>query len=113
MGKIGVITENKEKYISFNIDVFVDSYANNSGEVKEKKIQLRFIDSIRFMASSLDFLELLIRKGVYWYEYMSNWDKFEETELPPKEAFYSSLNMSDISNQDYYHAQKVWKDFGI
>ena len=51
-GKIGVIAENKEKYISFNIDVVVDSYMDNLGEVKEKKIQLRFIDSFRCMASS-------------------------------------------------------------
>ena len=52
-GKIGVIAENKEKYISFNVDVVVDTY-EEMGEVKEKIIQLRFIDSIRFMASSLN-----------------------------------------------------------
>ena len=66
-GKTCVISENKEKYISFNTNVVEDRYVNNSGEVKGKKIQLRFIDSIRFMASSLDSLELLIRKGVYLY----------------------------------------------
>ena len=52
-GKIGVIAEKKEKYISFNVDVVVDWY---EGKIKEKKIQLRFIDSIRFMVSSLDSL---------------------------------------------------------
>ena len=51
-----IIVENKEKYISFNVDVVVDSYMDNSGEVKGKKIQLRFINSFRFMASSLDSL---------------------------------------------------------
>ena len=55
-GKIGVIAENKEKYISFNFDVVVDSYTDDSSEVEEKKIQLRFIDSFRFMVSSLDSL---------------------------------------------------------
>ena len=107
-GKISVITENNEKYISFNIDVVVDSYLDDSGKVKEKKIQLRFIDSMRFMASSLDSLtnnlvkagwklsgfedyskaqyELLICKRVYLYEYMSSWFKFDETRLPPKEV---------------------------
>ena len=50
-----MITENKEKYISFNVDVVVDT-CEELGGVKEKKIQLRFIDSIRFMASSLDSL---------------------------------------------------------
>ena len=53
--KIGVIAENK-KYISFTTDVVADMYEDASGEVKEKKIQLRFIDCIRFMASSLDSL---------------------------------------------------------
>ena len=55
-GQIGVIAENKEKYISFNVDVVVGMYEDAFGELKEKKIQLRFIDSIRFMASSLDSL---------------------------------------------------------
>ena len=56
---------------------------------------------------------LLLRKGVYPYEYMSSWDKFEETKLPPKEAFHSNLNMSDISKYDFEHAQKVWKEFKL
>ena len=44
---------------------------------------------------------------------MSSWDKFTDTKLPPKEVFYSNLNMSDISNGDYKHAQKVWDAFNI
>ena len=44
---------------------------------------------------------------------MSSWDKFNQTSLPSKEAFYSNLNMSDISNQDYSHAQNLWKGFGM
>ena len=56
---------------------------------------------------------LLLRKGVYPYEYISSWDKFEETKLPPKEAFHSNLNMSDISEYDYKHAQRVWKEFKL
>ena len=55
-GKIGVIAENKDKYISFNVDVLVGKYVDELGKIKEKKIQLRFIDSMRFMASSLDEL---------------------------------------------------------
>ena len=49
--KIGVITENKEKHISFTTDVMVDEY-QDKGKTKEKKIQLHYIDSFRFMASS-------------------------------------------------------------
>ena len=56
--------------------------------------------------------ELLKKKRVYPYEYMSSWDKFKES-LPPIEAFYSKLNMSKISEDDYQHAQRVWKEFGI
>ena len=44
---------------------------------------------------------------------MTSWDKFNETSLPPEEAFYSKLNMSDISDTDYSHAQNVWKGFGM
>ena len=135
MGKTGVIAENKEKYISFNIDVIVDRYEDELGRIKEKKIQLRLIDSMRFMVSSLDSLmnnlvkdgtkligfkdyseaqyELLIRKGVYPYEYMTSWDRFEETQFPPMEAFYSKLNISDISDEDYEHVQRVWSSFGM
>ena len=51
-----MIAENKEKYISFNVDVVIDKYLDKEGNEKEKKIQLRFIDSTRFMASSLDSL---------------------------------------------------------
>ena len=134
-GKIGVIAENKEKYISFNVDVVVDEYVDYQGKIKEKKIQLRLIDSARFMASSLDSLtnnlvkdgrklfgfedyseeqcKLLTRKGVYPYEYMTSWDKFEETQLPSIEVFYSKLNMIGISGEDYEHAQKVWSSFSI
>ena len=57
--------------------------------------------------------ELLIRKGVYPCEHMSCWDKFTETELPYKEAFYSNLYMSNVSNEDYQHAQHVWSTFSI
>ena len=39
---------------------------------------------------------------------MNSWKKFEETSLPPKDAFYSKLNMKDISDKDYEHAQQVW-----
>ena len=44
---------------------------------------------------------------------MDNWGKFGETTLPPEEAFYSKLNLKDISNEDYAQAKKVWEVFGI
>ena len=54
---------------------------------------------------------LLLSKGVYPYEDMDNWEKFDETTLPPKEAFYSILNLENISDEGYAHAQKVWEVF--
>ena len=130
-----VILKNKEDYISFSIKVPVDSYIDKNGEEKNKLIELIFIDSFKFMSSSLDSLtknlvrggkklfgfedyselqySLLTRKGVYPYEYINSWDRFEETQLPPISAFYSNLNMSSISEEDYQHAQRVWKEFGI
>ena len=112
----------------------VDEY-QDKGTTKEKKIQLRFIDSMRFMASSLDSLTgylvkggqkltgfedyskdqygLLVGKGVCPYKYMTSWDKFTETQLPPVEAFCSRFNMSSISDEDHKHAQKVWSEFDM
>ena len=56
---------------------------------------------------------MLLRKGVYPYEYMDSWEKIDETALPSKEAFYSNLNLENISDEDYLHAQKVWEVFEI
>ena len=44
---------------------------------------------------------------------MDSWERFNETSLPPKESFYSELNLEDISDKDYLHAQKVWDVFEI
>ena len=112
-GKVSCIPNNTEKYISFSLG------------------QLRFIDSAQFLLASLDKLvaanppeafqitaryeqlrELLMRKGVYPYEYMDSWERFTDTQLPPKTSFYSKLTGNHISDEDYTHAQNVWKTFG-
>ena len=133
--KIGVIAKNTENYISFSVKVKVDKFIDKAGNEKSKEIELRFIDSFKFMNSSLDSLvnnlakgghefwgfekrspkqkELLIRKGVYPYEYMDSWDKFEEKRLPSNDEFYSKLNMSGISEKDHQHACKVGNEFGL
>ena len=60
---------------------------------------------------SSEQFDLVRRKGVYPYDYMDGLSKFHDTELPPKELFYSELNHSHISDEDYEHARKVWNLF--
>ena len=52
-------------------------------------------------------LALMTRKGVYRYEYMDSFERFQELKLPPKDVFSSSLTEEDISAIDYTHAQRV------
>ena len=76
------------------------------GEGVSKK---NFNHTSRFWGYDEKF-RLMISKGVYPYEYMDGWKKFDETSLPPKDVFYSRLHMKGISDQDYEHAhaQPVW-----
>ena len=55
----------------------------------------------------------MLGKGYYPYEDADSWEKFRETTIPPKEAFYSKLNLESISDADYAHVQKVWEVFEI
>ena len=72
-----------------------------------------FPRTYKFCDGNLNKFVLLLRKGVYPYEYMDSWERFNETSLPPKKSFYSELNLEDISDKDYWHAQKVWDVFEI
>ena len=67
----------------------------------------------QFCNGGLNKFVLLLRKDIYPYEHMDSWEKFDENILPPKEAFNSNLNLEDISDEDYTHAQKVWDVFEI
>ena len=60
-----------------------------------------------------DKLSLLTKKGIYPYEYMNSSEKLKETQLPPKEAFYSRVNDEGIGDENYAHAKKLWKTFEI
>ena len=113
---INAIPNNMEKYMAFML-------GNH----------LTFIDSFQFMSSSLDKLvsnlpresfkytskefkdekfNLMTRKGVYPYDYMNSFDKFNE-KLPTKENFFSIMNNKHISNKDYQHAKTVWETFNL
>ena len=113
---INIIANNFEKYMSFSLGR-----------------HLQFIDSFQFMSQSLDKLssnlpedrfiytggeidgdlDLMKKKGVYPYDYMNSFSRFNENQLPKREEFYSILNDIDISEDDYKHAQEVWDAFNI
>ena len=70
----------------------------------------RFANIYKFCNEDINKFILLLRKGVYPYEYMASWKKFDETSLPDKEVFYSSLNMEGITYVDQRHAKRVFKN---
>ena len=113
---INAIPNNMEKYMAFML-------GNH----------LTFIDSFQFMSSSLEKLvsnlprklfkytshvfegdefDLMVKKGVYPYDYIDSFEKFKE-QLPSKEDFYSILNHKHIEDKDYQHAQNEWNTFNI
>ncbi|GFT96393.1 c2H2-type domain-containing protein [Nephila pilipes] len=104
--------------------------------IKENNVtvSLQFIDSFQFLPTSLqklvhnlkdsdfnilkqnvsqDKIHLLLRKGIYPYEYVDNFQKFSEIALPPAAAFYSTLSGEHVSAEDYEHAKNVWSTFKI
>ena len=114
---INCIPNNMEKYMAFML-------GNH----------LIFLDSFQFMSSSLDNLiknlpdnafkytqqefqdeqlNLMKQKGIYPYDYMDSFDRFNETQLPKKQDFYSILNNDHISDEHYKHAQNVWDTFNL
>ena len=74
-----------------------------------KELIQRFVNTYEFCNADLNKFILLLRMGVYPYEYMDNWQRFDETSLPDKEAFYSSLNVEDITDVDYRHGKTVFE----
>ena len=134
-GEIRCIPKTDEKYISFSKNIPMETIVSDDGKKKTICLEMRFLDSFKFTLKSLDSLtktlgkdqfktltsqmftkpeslDLLKRKGVFPYEFMTDFSKLSVTQLPPKEAFYSQLTDSHISDEDYEHAQKVWKAFG-
>ena len=78
-----------------------------------KKLIDKFASTYEFCNKDLNKFILLLRKGVYPYEYMDNWERFDETSLPNKESFYSNLNMENIDGIDYRHGNNVFKRFKL
>ena len=78
-----------------------------------KELMKRFARTYKFSNKNLNKFILLLRKGVYPYEYMDNWERFNETLLPSKESFYSNLNMENINDIDYRHGNNAFKRFKL
>ena len=78
-----------------------------------KELIKRFANTYNFCDNDLNKFIVLLRKGFYPYEYMDNWERFDETSLPDKESFYNSLNMENIDDIDYRHSNNVLKKFKL
>ncbi|XP_024885115.1 uncharacterized protein LOC112463153 [Temnothorax curvispinosus] len=132
-GGVDLLPLTKESYISFSKTV---KETQTDGK-RDLYVKLRFVDSYKFLAASIETLasylnrdklritrseyadlsaedlDLLTRKGVFPYEYVDGADKLRDTELPPREAFYSSLTDETASESDYEHATRVWRRFRV
>ena len=111
--------ELKNKFTD-NMRSMIDSLSQSISKVSEIDNKItkaplteKFPNTYQLCNKDLNKFALLLRKGVYLYEYMDNWERFNEAPLPDKESFYSELNKEGITDDDYVHAQKVWKVFKI
>ena len=125
--RIDVIAQNSEKFITFSFGAcqFKDSFTfltasldklvrlnkyEGNGKIKDWDTRFRYTSTNPYIKSKTD-LNLLTDKGVYPYDYMNSFDKFNETKLPKKEDFYSQLYEENIADKDYARANIVWKHF--
>ena len=76
-----------------------------------EELKNKFENTFKFSSNGIDKFILLLRRGVYPYEYTDDWEKFSETALPEKEKSYRNLSLEDITDADYMHAKRVCKDF--
>ena len=118
--KLSVIGQGMEKYLTLSFGYhlqFKDSYMFLSASLQQLGKNLLSGGREKFAHLKKEFpglpddkLDLLLRKGVYPYEYMNSWDRFKEQQLPPRDKFFSKLVNAGIS-EEYQHAQRVWTDF--
>ena len=78
-----------------------------------KELIKKFKNTHSFCNNDLNKFIILLRKGVYPYQYMDNWERFNETSLPSKESFYSNLNVENIEDIDYRHGNNVFNKFKL
>ena len=76
-------------------------------------LKLKFPNTYHLTKGNINKFLLLPRNGVYPDEYMNDWNKFHEIELPTKDKFHSKLNLENVSKEDHEHVRKVWNIFNI
>ena len=127
IGNIKIIAQNFEKYVTFSFKnlQFLDSFAFLGTSLDSLAKNLlkdgkgKFKHTLSYQSNSAcgrmteEQENLILKKGVYPYEYMDNFEKFHETQLPEMENFYSTLTEVNISDDEYNHAQNVWNKFNI
>ena len=91
---------------------YIDCEKEYEKEFNNELIE-RFANTYKFCDNDLDKFIMLLQKGVYPYEYIDGWDKFNEKIIPGKDSFYSNLTLENISETDYAHANNVFKRFNI
>ena len=114
---INAIPNNMEKYMAFMLGnhlTFIDSFQFMSSSL-EKLVSNLPKESLKYTSQIFKNkkLDLMSQKGVYPYDFMDSFNKFNETKLPKQEDFYSILNDEHISGEDYKHAQNVWNTFSV
>ena len=103
-----------------NMRSMIDSLSqsiNQISEIDNKIPNTAFIENFpnthQLCNKDLNKFALLLRKGVYPYEYMDRRERFKEESLPDKEHFNSELNKEHTTDEDYVHAQILWDTFNI
>ena len=111
---INAIPNNMEKYMAFMLGnhlTFIDSLQLSSS--LDKLVSNLPKDDLIYTSKVFKGkrLNLMSQKSVYPYDFMDSFEKFNQTELPTKDQFYSILNNQHITDDEYDHAKKVWKTF--
>ena len=105
-------TGNMRSMIS-SLSSSINEISQINKKISQDELIKKFPNTYQLCNKDLNKFELLLRKGVYPYEYMYSWKRFKEKSLPDKKSFYSELNKEDITDEDYAHAQNVWNTFNI